>query len=89
MGVASPVATGPDRVDLSVAQSSWVDVRDATGSKVFSNNVAAGASVTISGSAPFTVVLGNAPGARVSVNGKPVDVESNIRGRVATLVAGP
>ncbi len=88
-GVAQPAVTGPDRVDLSVAQSCWVDVRDATGSKVFSNNVAARGSVTIGGSAPFTIVLGNAPGARVSVNGKPVDVESNIRGRVATLVAGP
>lgn len=87
--VPPPAGSTTDRLELSVAESCWVDVRDSTGAKVFSNNVQPGSPVSLSGAAPFTVVLGNAPGAKVSVNGKPVDVESNIRGRVAQLVVGP
>ena len=87
--VPPPVGTANDRLDLTVAESCWVDVRDATGAKVYSNNAQPGTPVSLTGAAPFTVVLGNAPGARMSVNGKAVDVESNIRGRVAQLVVGP
>ncbi len=87
--VPPPAGTANDRLDLTVAQSCWVDVRDVTGAKVYSSNAQPGVPVTLTGAAPFTIVLGNAPGARLSVNGKAVDVESSIRGRVAQLVVGP
>jgi cytoskeleton protein RodZ len=87
--VPPPVGAANDRLDLTVAENCWVDVRDATGAKVYSSNAQPGVPVSLTGAAPFTVVLGNAPGARLSVNGKAVDVESNIRGRVAQLVVGP
>lgn len=79
---ASPVAESP-ALHFVFSQESWVEVRDRTGSVVFSQRNPAGSEKTVDGQPPFAVVVGNAPGVRVSYRGHPVDLVSNTQSNVA------
>ena len=59
---------------LSMTAESWARVDDATGKMVINGLIHAGEVVTLSGTAPFKVFLGNAPGVRVEQAGKTLDI---------------
>lgn len=61
-------------VALSFSITSWARVDDANGKTLLNGLMRAGDKQTLSGSAPFTVFLGNAPGVRADLNGKSVDL---------------
>jgi len=73
---------------LRFAAESWVEVHDARDERLLYRLAAAGEERTVSGEAPFRVLLGNAPGVQVRFNGKPVDIAPHIRGRTARLTVG-
>jgi cytoskeleton protein RodZ len=50
--------------------------------------VPAGRAVTLEGVAPVSVFLGNASGARIEYNGKPVDIARHQRGMMARFKLG-
>ena len=79
-------AAGADQLRIALAEDCWVEVRDARGTRLYSGMARRGANLAVSGNAPMTLVLGNAPAARVTFNGGPVDVASHTRERIATLV---
>lgn len=85
---AAPVpaaAAGPDALVVVLSADSWVSVRDATGRELVSALRKSGETISLTGSAPFAVNIGNAPAATLAINGKPVDLKPYTRGVVATL----
>jgi len=75
----SPVAAlNEDVLLLSALGESWCEIQDSTGKRMFYQLLNRGQEVALSGVAPFTVFLGNAPEVRVEVNNKIVDFESLI-----------
>lgn len=66
-------------------QDSWVEVRDHNGKIVFSQLGTAGTERDVGGQGPFSLVIGNAPGVRLSLRGQPVDLASHTQGNVARL----
>lgn len=76
-------ATGP--IHLAFDGAAWVEIRDAGGKIIFSRLSPAGSEQAVSGTAPFSVVIGNAHQVRLFYNGKPVDLAPYIKIDVAHL----
>lgn len=70
---------------LTSTQTSWVSVVDRDGKEIFSRNVVAGSSETISGTPPLKIVIGNAAGMQLTFNGSAVDLAPHIRANIARL----
>ena len=82
------VAPQVDELRFVFGETSWVEVRDGDGDLIHADLERAGASLTVSGQAPFTIVLGYAPGVRLTYNSDPVALGPHTRDRQAELVVG-
>lgn len=81
--------TGPrGTLVVHAEQDTWVDVRDSRQVKLLYETLTAGRAVTLEGTAPISVFLGNAAGARVEYNGRIVDVARHKRGMFARFTVG-
>lgn len=78
---ASPETTGV--VHLEFGEEAWVEVKDATGRLLHRQLNAAGSNVDIRGQPPFEMVIGNAGQARMTYNGRPIDLKPFIAVTVA------
>ena len=58
------------RLKLDLTNDSWVEVYDARGERLFYDVASAGSAHSVSGRGPLRVVLGNAAGVTVEVDGK-------------------
>ena len=83
-----PLPPALDRLQLTMHADSWVEVRDAGGTRLLAELVRAGQQRSISGDAPFTVLLGNSPGVEVRYNGEPFDQSGYNRDNVARFEIG-
>lgn len=83
--VASAAFEGGSRIAMSAKEAAWVEIRDASGAKIFSRQLAAGERVELQGRAPFKVHAGNAPTLTMQFNGQPVDLASVTRMNVARI----
>lgn len=54
---------------------SWVEVRDASGTVVFSRILDAGQEASLDGTPPFSLVVGNAAVVRVEFRGEPIEIK--------------
>mgnify|MGYP001821545503 CR=1 FL=1 len=63
-------------ISLSYTEDSWIDIRDATGKPLIRRLGKAGGSNTVTGVAPFEVLLGYSPGVSIEYNGEPYDLTS-------------
>ncbi len=80
----TPEVTGPKgRLVLNAEQDCWVDVRDANDKKMYYGTIAAGRVVTLVGTAPLSVFLGNVDGVQVEYNGAPYDAKRHRQGPVS------
>jgi cytoskeleton protein RodZ len=70
--VEQPVARGV--IQLEFGGESWVEIKDASGRMLHRQLNHAGSSSEIRGQPPFDVVVGNAAQARMSYNGRPIDL---------------
>lgn len=83
--VPAPQAAPPSRAGnpvelrLTLNADSWVEIYDARGERLFYDVAAANSVQTVSGRAPLRVVLGNAPGVAVAVNGHAVPIPPDAR----------
>ena len=68
-----------DVIEIFAESGSWLQVRDATGARLFYNMISVGGAERLEGVAPFRVSLGNADTTRVLVNGIEVDMTAIIR----------
>ncbi|HWJ36505.1 MAG TPA: RodZ domain-containing protein [Steroidobacteraceae bacterium] len=86
---ASTAGLGRARLRLSFSADSWVDVRDATGRRLFAGNGRANSVKTIAGDAPMKVYLGFASGVQLEVNNHVVAIGPQfLAGDVARFEAG-
>jgi cytoskeleton protein RodZ len=64
---------GPDRARFRFSDDSWVEVFDAAGNELHIGLARAGETVEVGGKAPFSVLLGYAPGVSLEFNGRSFD----------------
>lgn len=76
---------GEPRLVMEFADDCWVDIRDASGERLAYGLMKANTTRSVSGSAPFSLVLGNAGAVSIELNGQPVDKSTYMpaRGTVA------
>lgn len=80
-----PRAEGVEHLVFRFEGESWVEVRDASGSIVYSGVSTAGSSRTVQGKPPFALVVGNARMVSLEYRGKPYDLTPYVRVSVARL----
>lgn len=71
--------TGSDELTLHFKHDSWVEVEHKGGTEEHADIRHAGDTLTIYGTAPFAVLLGDARDVELSFNGRQIDISSNIR----------
>jgi cytoskeleton protein RodZ len=64
-------AIGDDKLEFSFSDECWVEVTDAGGASIYGDLNRTGDSLVIYGTAPFEVLFGKAPAAKLAFNGKP------------------
>lgn len=80
---APRAVAGPEVIGFKVKSSTWVRVTDAKGVVQFEKTLAAGEAASVAGSAPFSVVIGNAGATEVSVRGQPFALDAYAKDNVA------
>jgi cytoskeleton protein RodZ len=82
-----PAARGAAHLALKFTAPSWVEVYDAGGHRLLQGVEAADSARTLEGAAPLKVVLGNAPGVALQMNGQAVTLGGLVhRDRSARIV---
>ncbi len=77
---STPVAppAGDNELRFTFDKESWVQIRESGGKAIFTRLNPAGSEQRVSGKPPFTLVIGNAHGVRLTYNERPVDLEPHI-----------
>lgn len=83
---ARPAKRGERQVKLAFDQECWVEIRDRNERVIFSQLNRPGTEQSITGLPPFSVVVGNAHGARLIYEDKPVDLSPHTKIDVARLI---
>ncbi len=65
------------RLELNLTTDSWVEIYDARGERLFYDIASAGSVQSVSGRGPLRVVLGNAAGVTVAVDGRARQIPGN------------
>jgi cytoskeleton protein RodZ len=87
---ASPSAQLPRmRLVLELRESSWIELKDASGAVRLRGLLPAGTRRRLEGTPPFKVVVGNTPAVTLTVNGKQFDLERYSRQNVAKFTLDP
>lgn len=87
--VRNNAPVGPlDALMFRVSEDCWIEVSDSAGSKIFSRLARAGQTISLDGNAPFSIMLGNARGVEISINDKPVVINTRSDRDTARVVVG-
>ncbi|MEI7465677.1 MAG: helix-turn-helix domain-containing protein [Burkholderiales bacterium] len=78
-------ATGAGPATLRALQPTWVSARDANGNVLLSRLLDTGETVSVGGSLPLSLTIGNAAGTELDFRGQKVDLTSRTRDNVARL----
>ncbi len=73
------------KLKLSFSKPSWVNVMDRNKKMIFDRIMPAGSEETIEGQPPLEVVIGNAPGNKLTFNDKPIDLTPHTKSNVARI----
>jgi cytoskeleton protein RodZ len=79
----SPLADRQSEVRMVFEQESWVEIRDRSGKAIFSQLNRRGTEQRVNGRPPLSVIVGNAPGVRLTYDDKPVDLAPHTKIDVA------
>lgn len=77
--VISVPGQGTDTLRISFSGASWVEVNDGEENQIYRDLRVAGDVLEITGSAPFSILLGDALLTRLTFNGNEINVSDNIR----------
>tara|TARA_B110000858_G_scaffold123333_1_gene140610 strand:- start:1140 stop:2234 length:1095 start_codon:yes stop_codon:yes gene_type:complete len=72
-------AIGSDILRINFTGESWIEVNDSDSQQIYRDIRVAGDVLEITGSAPFNILLGDAPFVRMSLNGDEIDLSADIR----------
>ncbi len=81
----SRVTAGAQVVRLRFTRSSWVEIRDRDGNRIFSQMNSPGTEQVVSGAPPLHVIVGNANGVQLIHNEQPVNLGPYTKVDVARL----
>lgn len=81
---AKSVAAKPV-ISMKFSGDAWVEIRDKSGKKIFSDLSRTGSEQTVQGEPPLSLVVGDAARVRITYNGKPVDLSPHVKKTVARL----
>jgi cytoskeleton protein RodZ len=70
---------GPDQLQMNFGSSSWVEVDDSFGKRLYAEMLHAGDVLQLQGRAPFLVLLGDARNVKVNFNATAIDISRSIR----------
>lgn len=70
---------GNDVLRINFSGESWVEVNDSRSNQIYRDILEAGDVLEITGDAPFSILLGDAPFTRMFLNGNEINVSDNIR----------
>ncbi|MEA1051057.1 DUF4115 domain-containing protein [Lamprobacter modestohalophilus] len=82
-------ASTSQAVELAFTGPCWVDIRDSTGKVLLFGEMNRGSRETLAGEPPYSLVIGNAAAAKLTVAGQPFDLTSVARGNVARFKLDP
>lgn len=82
--VATPASPYPI-LKLNFEGNAWVEIRNKSGKKVFSQLSRAGSEQVVQGEPPLSLVVGDAANVKITYNGNPVDLAPHIKKTVARL----
>ena len=77
--------TGKVKLEINASQETWVSVTDVDGKQIYDKIIFAGSRETVEAKPPLNVVVGNAGGASLNLNGKTVDLGPHTRNNVARI----
>jgi len=83
VGAASASSALNGVLNLEFGAESWVEIKDASGRMLHRQLNPAGSRVSVRGQPPFELVIGNAAQARMTYNGRPIDLTPFIGTTVA------
>jgi cytoskeleton protein RodZ len=80
---------GSDILQISFTGECWIEVIDSASANIYREIQEPGDLLRITGTAPFRILLGDAPFVEVTLNGQSIDVNASIRiDKSARLVVG-
>ncbi len=81
---SAPTAV-PNNTELHIQanEETWINITDTHGNEIYSKVIPMGSSETFSAKAPLNVVVGNATGTVLTVNGQAYDLVAHTRKKVA------
>lgn len=82
---STPQANGVATLAFDASQETWVSIIDARGKEIYSKTIFAGSRESVDVKPPVSVVVGNALGVSLDMNGKPIDLAPHMRGNVARV----
>lgn len=81
---ARTVEPGQLQLDLSFSGDCWTEISDGNGRRLFFDLGRAGRTISVSGAAPLSVLLGNADNVRLQLNGEGIPIpDGDRRGQTA------
>lgn len=86
--VTAELASVNDVLDFRFDNSCWIEVRDNTGSLLYSGLENPGTQRQIEGEAPFQVVIGNVAGTALTFNGEAVPLQASPNSRALRMQVG-
>jgi cytoskeleton protein RodZ len=92
-GTAATTATTaaapkPNTITLKFSGESWVEISDVSGARLLMDMIKANDSRTVTGAAPFKVLLGNSPAVAIEYNGAPYDHSAYNKKGIARFTLG-
>jgi cytoskeleton protein RodZ len=78
--------TNSDILKMELTAESWIEVYDVLGKKLYINLAKPGEKISLTGTAPLSVKLGNARAVSVNFNGKPFDTGKYTKAGVARFL---
>lgn len=78
-------SAGPATIVLRFQDDSWVEIKQADGKVLLSQEVSSGSQKSLEGSPPFEIIIGNAPGTTLEYHGAAIDLTPYTHDRVARL----
>ena len=80
---SEPTSSDLSTIIMMFNDESWVEIHDANDEKIAFGVKKAGYEMTLTGVAPFSVVLGKHDVVRITLNGEPVDISAFPKNRLA------
>ena len=78
--------TSSDILKIELTAESWIEVYDALGKKLYISLAKPGEKISLTGTTPLSVKLGNARAVSVNFNGKPFDTSKHTKAGIARFL---